>query len=192
MRIVVIILLVLVLLLAAVLMVGGMLLDKDYALERSVIVAAPPEAIHALVGDLSRWEEWTPWKAHDKTVAVTLGAQTTGVGASQTWTAKEGDGELTFTKWDPKTGVEYDMAFLADGDRLASKGALVYEPAEGGTRVTWKMRGSMEMAIVGGYVATQMDSMVGPRFEEGLRNLKERVERVERAPAANEPVGTGG
>ena len=194
MRIVLIVLLVLVLLFAAVFVIGGMMLDKSYELERSIVIAAPPAAIHALVGDLRRWDDWTPWKDHDDSVMVTLGAQSTGVGASQTWTSKDGDGELTFTKWDPKTGIEYDMAFFADGDRLPSKGVVMYEAAEGGTRVTWSMHGSMDMAIVGGYFATMMDSAVGPMFEQGLEKLKEQVETTPASTPekAAEPAGTGG
>ncbi|MHC4955084.1 MAG: SRPBCC family protein [Planctomycetota bacterium] len=194
MRIVLIVLLVLVLLFAAVFVIGGMMLDKNYSLERSMVIDAPPQAIHALVGDLARWEEWTPWKDADESVKVTLGEKTTGVGASQTWTSKDGDGELTFTKWDPMTGVEYDMAFISEGSKLPSKGSVTYEVIEGGTRVTWAMEGTMDMAVVGGYFATMMDPAVGPMFETGLQNLRDKCEGVSTSPkedpdATNPEIG---
>lgn len=176
MRIVVIILLVLILLFAAVVVIGGMMLSKEYELERSVVIAAPPAAIHELVGDLERWDDWTPWKENDPSVQVTLGPKSKGVGASQTWTSNEGDGELTITQSDPQTGIEYDMVFLNEGERMSSKGKVTYEIVEGGTKVTWSMGGSIDTAIIGGYFATMMDAMVGPMFEKGLAQLKEAAE----------------
>ena len=141
MRIVLIVLIGLVLLFAAVFVVGGMLLDKSYELERSIVINAQPAEIHTLTGDLARWDEWAPWKKHDPSVNVTLGDKTTGVGASQTWTSDQGDGDLVFTLWDPTSGVEFDMGFGAGDNKIRSRGVISYEPVEGGTRVTWAMSG---------------------------------------------------
>ena len=164
------ILIVLVVLIAAFIAVG-LFLPKDYAVTRSAVIEAKPATIHALVGDLERWPEWTPWKEADPSVEVTLGEKTTGVGASQTWTSKDGRGSLTFTQWDPKTGIAYDMAF----EQYTSSATMRYEPQGEATKVTWRMEGRMD-GVVGGYFVLLMDGVVGDMFEKGLARLKAKAE----------------
>ena len=157
--------------------VVGALLPRDYDVSRSIVVKADPARIHALVGDLKRWDEWTPWKENDPTVVTTFGAATTGAGASQSWTSESGPGRLTFTKSDPASGIAYDMVFI-DGERdMPAKGVIAYAPADGGTRIEWRMEGVMDMPVIGGYFAALSDSMIGDMFQKGLDKLKVVAEK---------------
>lgn len=154
----------------------GALLSREYDVTRTVVVKAEPAKIHALVGELKRWDEWTPWLESDSTIVTTFGPTTSGVGASQSWTGKDGDGRLTFTRADPAQGVEYDMVFVDDEREMPSKGWIRYTPVSGGTQVEWGMTGLMDMPVVGGYFARMMNMMVGGMFEKGLDKLKVRTE----------------
>ena len=154
--------------------VVGLLLPSRYHVERSVVIAAPPERIHVLVGDLERWPDWEPWLDLDPSIRTTLGETTVGVGASQSWVGNSGNGELTFTSWDPRTGVVYDLAF--DQGKIRSVGSISYEPVEGGTKVTWDMSGENGMNPLARYFGLLMDAMVGPPFEMGLEKLKAATE----------------
>ena len=155
----------------------GLLLPTDYSLSRSLIIKAKPESIHFYVGDLSKWDVWAPWKDEDPSLKTTLGKQTTGVGASQTWIGKDGDGSLTLTKSSPTAGIEYDLFF--EGGAYQCWAAMHYESVgEMATRVTWSMKGNMTMPIIGGYFAMMMDSMVGHMFDRGLSKLKHTVEQL--------------
>jgi hypothetical protein len=157
-----------------VVLVVGVFLPTEYSVTRSVEINADPEAVHLLVGDLKRWDDWTPWKEEDPTIEVEYGEKTTGVGASQTWAGESGDGSLTFTQCAPDTGIGYDMAF--DQGELKSKGSILYRKNNASTTVTWSMNGDMSMPVIGGYFSLMMDNMVGPMFEQGLEKLKEKVE----------------
>lgn len=162
-----------VLLLIVVAAVIGFFLPHDYSVEESININAKPSDIHDLVGDLKQWDAWTPWKEMDPTVQVTFGAETKGVGASQIWSGEKGSGSLTFTASDDKRGLEYDMKF----DGAPAKGGLRYEPKGDATTVTWWLKGSMDMPILGGYLALLMPRMVGPEFQKGLGKLKREVEK---------------
>ncbi len=156
--------------------VVGALLPREFKVVRTVVVKAEPAKIHPLVGDLKRWDEWAPWKESDPTVVTTLGETTAGVGASQTWTGKDGAGRLRFTKCDPATGIAYDMAFI-DGEReMPSKSWMTYLPSAGGTQVEWGIEGSMDVPVIGGYLAQMSGLMIGGMFESGLGKLKARAE----------------
>jgi len=147
-------------------------LSPRYRVERSIAIAAPPARIHALVGDLSRWDAWTPWKAADPTVETVVHVPA-GVGARQTWTGESGDGALTVTASDPATGIAYDLTF--DGGAIPSAGAIRYRPSGDSTEVTWSMDGTMP-GWIGRYFALAMDRRVGPMFEDGLARLKAAAE----------------
>jgi len=153
-----------------------LMMPKDYEVERSIVIDAPVESIHSYVGDLKKWDDWTPWKSEDSTVKVTFGDKTTGVGASQSWTGKDGDGNLAFTMCDPATGIAYDMTFIMDGDdTMNSKCAISYSKSGDSTKLIWTMKGEMK-GMAGGLFAYLMPSMGGDLFDRGLKKLKKIVE----------------
>lgn len=145
-------------------------LPSTYSVTRTQVIAAEPIHIHALVNDLERWPEWTPWLESDPTMTVTRSAVTAGVGAHQSWQGESGDGELTFTASDPTVGITYDMTF--DGGKYASESIIRYAAVPGGTEVTWNMTGENGLNPMARYFGLVMDSAVGPMFEDGLAKLK--------------------
>lgn len=151
--------------------VGLFVLDGKYDVERSVVINADSDDVHKQVGDLRQWPNWLPFTKHEPTIRTTI-VKPEGVGASQHWEGKDGKGELTFTASDEDKGVEFDMVF--DG-KWKSKGRLIYEKSGDGTKVTWRMTGQND-DFVGKYFAALMPNMVGPMFEEGLADLKKKVE----------------
>jgi hypothetical protein len=153
----------------------GMVLPKNYQLKRSVTISAAPPAVHTFVGDLKKWPDWAPWQDEDPTIKVTYGPKTSGVGASQTWTGKSGDGRLTFTKCDDQ-GVAWDMVFVENGREMPAKGWMTYQPVTGATVVEWGMEGKIDTPVIGGYLTLFMPMMVGGMFDKGLSRLKSKVE----------------
>lgn len=157
----------------------GFVTPKDYDVARSVTIDAPRAAVHAYVGHLDQWDEWTPWQEDDPTVETTVGDQATGVGASQTWTSADGAGELTFTMCDPNEGIACDMTFIMEEQRIPAQSAILYETVEGGTRVTWSMQGTWDGAmppVIDGWMKILSPMMLGGMFDRGLANLKAKVE----------------
>lgn len=152
----------------------GFMLPGTFTVTRSVTMKAEPATIHALVGDLERWPDWTPFLEADPTTVVTPGDRTSGVGASQNWNGKSGSGELTFTRSDPDWGIEYDMDF--DEGAFLSFCTIRYEIVEGGTKVSWSMTGDHGMNVFKRYMGLMMDRWVGPMYEEGLLKLKHVAE----------------
>ena len=173
-------LLVVLIVLVVVLGAIGYMTPKDYHIAKSITIDAPPSAVHAYVGDLRRWPEWAPWNEQDPTIRTTYGEQTAGIGAHQSWTSEEGDGELTLTMSDPAKGIAYDMAFIKEDSRVPATSAMTYEPsADGGTVVTWSMEGTWDgvvAPVVDGWMKILSPMMIGGMFDDGLANLKSKVE----------------
>ncbi|MEZ4270948.1 MAG: SRPBCC family protein [Myxococcota bacterium] len=165
-------------------LIGGLMLPSAYRVERSIVVQADRAQIHQLVGDLDQWPQWTPWQETDPTVRTTVGDQSTGVGAHQSWVGKSGSGELTLTESSPQTGISYDMSF--DGGAFQSTSSMRYEDAAEGVKVVWSLNGDNGYNILGRYFARMMDDMVGPYFEKGLAKLKNQAESVPKPTAEDD------
>lgn len=170
-KIVRVLLLTIALLIIAFVAVGMFVLDGKYELSRETTIKAPPEAVHKQVGDLKEWPNWLPFTKQDPSVKVTI-EKPTGVGANQHWTSNNGNGKLTFTASDEQKGIEYDMLF---DEKWASKGTISYAKAGDDTKVTWKMTGKND-DFLGKWMAAAMPTMVGPQFDQGLADLKAKVE----------------
>lgn len=166
--------------LIAVLVIAGLVIPSQYSVVRKNTIAAPPAAVHAFVGHLEKWPEWMPWEQEDPSIITSIGEETTGVGAKQSWTSsKAGDGEVEFTECDENTGIAYDMTFITKGKRAPAKASIRYAPAGDCTEVTWSMEGdlaSMMPPVLRGLMRPMMSVMIGKNFAKGLACLKGKVE----------------
>lgn len=164
------------LLFIVVFVVIGLMLSNHVSTSRTVNIQADTARIHALCSDLTRWPEWTPWQDADPTVVTTLGPITSGVGASQKWRGKEGDGELTLTKSEPNQGIAYDMFFINGEKRTPMKSTMTYAPNGATTNVTWTLEGNMDVPVLGGYIVMMMGGAIDEMFDSGLAKLKAKAE----------------
>lgn len=160
--------------LVGILIIVGLFLPNQYTVTRTLIIKAIPSVIHTQVNDLSKWEGWAPWLDEDPSLIIILGEKKSGVGASQTWHGKDGNGSLVFTQSSPEKGIDYDISF-EDG-MYKCTAFIHYRDLGGSTQVIWTMTGNMEIPVVGGYFALSMDSMAGPMFQRGLTKLMNVVD----------------
>ena len=83
---------------------------------------------------------------------------------------------MTFTSVVPNQRVDYALYF--PDFQMRSAGEIKLEPGAQGTRVTWTNQGDVGANPINRYFAQVMDRLVGPDFEEGLKNLKALAERT--------------
>jgi hypothetical protein len=149
---------------------------SSYEVARSTTVAAGPERVHALVDDLHRWREWSPWEGLDPDLQRTYTGPESGVGSRYAWKGnrKAGEGHMEITGSAPHR-VDLDLVFMKPFDS-ASKVTFELAPSAEGTEVTWRMRGEQRglWGVVGRVLP--MDRMVGKDFDKGLARLKAAAE----------------
>ena len=163
-------------LVAVLVVVAGFFVPSSFRVERSLVIAAPPVRLYALVGAPRRWAEWSIWNRRDPTMAMTYFGPESGAGAGWSWISRtQGSGRMTFLTADPEHGFTYSL-FFPDYDST-STGEIRFEPQAGGTRVTWTNVGDVGRNPLLHYMALVMDRMVGPDFAAGLANLKVLAER---------------
>lgn len=162
--------------LAAVLAVVGLVLPRQVRVQRTATVARPPAQVYALMNNMKRFNEWSPWAKLDPKTEYTFSGPDSGVGAKLEWKSDDpnvGKGMQVITSSTPES-VKLDLEFGGQGN---SKVEYAFQPDGTGTRVTWTMDSDLGNNPIGRWFGLMMDGMVGPDFERGLASLKSVVEK---------------
>lgn len=166
-------------LVVAVLALIGLVLPRAYRVERTVTVAAAPEVVYPLVGDLARWREWSLRAARDPQLQVTFSAQTTGPGAWTEWrSASQGSGRAEIVEAEAPERVHYRMSYV--GLPVTGEGTFRLVSTGGGARtvVTWTSVGRLGWSPVVRWFGLLMKRLEGRELEQGLAALQAQVEKV--------------
>jgi carbon monoxide dehydrogenase subunit G len=152
-------------------LVVGLLLPGRWEVERSVLVAAPPEAVFSWLDDPHRWDAWAPMGD----VESSFSGPERGSGATRSWDDPEmGDGRFTILATQADREVQYRVE--VQGGSLITQGTLRLVPEGTGTRVTWAEVGDFGPNPLLGYTALGMDRMQGNQMDNALRRLADLAE----------------
>ena len=152
------------------------LLPREVPVERSVTIAAPPEAVFPYVNSLQRAAEWSPWLGIDPDLRPTYEGPDEGVGNRMTWSSDNpdvGSGSQIITASVPNEHVESDLDF---GSMGTAKAWVTLVPDGAGTKVTWGLNADMGNNPIGRWMGLMMGRWVGADYERGLSNLKTLAE----------------
>lgn len=172
------------LLILVVVLVGGFLgvaalQPNEFRVMRTTIIAAPPEAIFPNINDLHEWQTWSPWAKLDPAAKNTFEGAAAGEGAEFSWSGNSqvGAGKMTIIQSHPNDFVRIKLDFEKPMKATDTADFSLTKKDGDETLVTWTMYGpNLFMGKVMGLVMN-MDKMVGSQFEQGLANLKEKVEK---------------
>ncbi|MCF6348753.1 MAG: GyrI-like domain-containing protein [Flavobacteriaceae bacterium] len=152
-------------------------LENSYDVTRTKIIKAPVQVIYNNVNDYKNWPAWSPWIEKEPTVNLTFGEKTSGKGATHSWKGDViGEGGMETLEAKSNESINQKIAFIKP---FESESDIYwnFKPVEGGTEVTWGMKGEMDfmfraaMVFQGG-----MDKQIGPDFERGLFKLDSVVQ----------------
>lgn len=149
-----------------------------FRVERSTVIAAPPERVHALVNDFRAWSGWSPWEKRDPALQRRYSGAEQGVGAVYEWTGNSqvGQGRMEIRQSEAPLQVVIQLDFLKPFE-AHNTAEFLMQPEAGGTRVLWAMHGPSPFLSKLMQVFFSMDKMVGKDFEAGLANLKALAEQ---------------
>lgn len=167
-----IIALVIVVLVAGVLAAAAMRPD-NFRVQRSTLIAAPPEKIIAHIDDFHAWAQWSPWEKMDPSMTRTFEGPASGLGAVYGWTGtgKVGTGRMEVLEVAPAR-VVIKLDFLKPFEAHNTAIFTLEPQPDGATRLVWAMEGPQPYIgkLMG--MIFNMDKMIGPDFEAGLVSLK--------------------
>ena len=145
----------------------------SFRIERSTTMNATPDRIASNITDLHRWTEWSPWEKLDPALQRTYSGSEQGKGAIYEWEGnkKVGAGRMEVTDVAPdKVAIKLDFLRPFKANNMTE---FLLTPIDGGTKVTWVMRGPSPFTSRVFGLVINMDKLVGTDFERGLASLKQ-------------------
>jgi hypothetical protein len=147
-----------------------------FAIERSALVRAPPDAIYPRIESLRAMNTWSPFALGDPQMKIVYSGPESGVGAMSAWeSAQMGKGSMTVTAVKPNEQVDLRLEFLAPM-KATNRALFSLAPEGDSTRVTWRMEGTNGFLGKAFSLFMGMDEVVGGEFEKGLASLKAQIE----------------
>lgn len=169
--------------LAAVLVVGVVYLSrlpKDYRVCRGLVIRAERQAVFDRVRDTPSWREWSPWLLHEPDARLAFSPHPDQPGGGYAWDGRYiGAGTLTHDRFVDQERIDQTLVFRRP---FKSRAQTWWEFAvvEGGTRVTWNMRGSMPLLLRP--MLPMLREMIAKDYDLGLAMLRGRLD-----PEADRP-----
>jgi uncharacterized protein YndB with AHSA1/START domain len=158
-----------------VLVAGGYALPDKAMVSREIVVTAPPDKIFAIVSDLQRSKDWSPWFSLDPNMAVTFEGFGPGIGQKMSWISKDpnvGSGSQATTAMVANQSITSSLDF---GDMGAATTTITLTPETAGTRVKWDFETALK-SLPERWFGLMFDRWIGADYEKGLANLKALVE----------------
>lgn len=176
--------------LVAILVVVSFFLPKEVTVERAITIRADAGTVFGQVNSLKEFHEWSPWSKYDPGMEVSFSGPDEGVGATMTWSSDEpnvGSGRQEITESRPNEYVKTQLDFGDQGTGTADFRLNTDEEADR-TRVTWGFNTDLGYNPIARYMGLMFDKWIGAEYEDGLANLKERVESMPAPEPEPEPM----
>ena len=160
-----------------------------FHIERSIIMAAPPENAFAQVNDFHAWPAWSPWEKLDPAMKKTFDGPPSGVGAKYAWTGNDqvGEGRMTIEKSEKPSQIVIKLEFLKPF-AATNQTTFTFTPNAGGSHVTWAMDGENSFMAKAASLFMDMDKLIGGDFDKGLAAMKTAAESAPKAAPATIPA----
>ena len=148
-----------------------------FTLQRSLLIQAPPDKLHALINDMRAFNTWNPYDKKDPAMQGSYSGPAAGPGARYAFKGNKdvGEGSLEITSSAPgQVGMRLDMSAPM---QVSNNITFTLQPRGAATEVTWAMEGASPFIAKLMGIFINMDAMIGRDFEAGLASLKTLAER---------------
>jgi uncharacterized protein YndB with AHSA1/START domain len=149
-----------------------------FRIERSINIKAPPEKIFPLIADFHKMNTWSAWEKIDPAMKRTYSGADSGVGAKYAWDGNKeiGQGSMEILEATPSSKVLIKLDFYKPFEAHNMAEFTLVSHGET-TTVTHAMFGPSPLISKLMSLVFNMEKMVGPKFEEGLANMKVIAEK---------------
>ena len=163
--------------------------------ERSLTIAAPPEAVFVQVNDFNAWPAWSPFEKLDPPVKRIFSGPMNGTGSVYAWTSNDGAGErrMAIATSEVPSRVEIQLQ-LAKPFKAFTTSTFTFIATAKGTQTTWTMNGERNF-FAKAFTLFEDTVAMEPILERGLNALDKvaqaQVKAVTAAKAATEAASAG-
>lgn len=147
-------------------------LKGDFQVERSIVIKSPQATIFNYINDFRNWETFVSWKKEDPRIILNYPKNTVGKGGSYSWSGNSSSGQMKTIEVIPNKKIFQEMVY----DGTDASVTWEFKDTIGGTKVTWKTRGTMSFGFkVSSILSGGADHVFGSMYEKSLVNLGKTI-----------------
>lgn len=152
---------------------------KNYNVFRTVEISRPKSEVFTYLKSLKNMDDWSPWAKKDPNMEKKFTGEDGEVGAVSYWNGNKevGEGEQEIKKIIEGERIESELRFLKPFKSTSDCYIDLAELANGTTQVKWGFSGKNKFPMTIMSLFKNMDTMVGPDFEQGMASLKTVMEK---------------
>lgn len=155
---------------------GAYVLPPEARVERSVEIAAPPEKVFAIAGNLRRVPEWSPWVSIDPATRFDFEGPEQGVGQVMRWASNNplvGNGREKVAEFIANDRLVTQSDY---GEFGTSTSIITLAPSGTGTTLTRSFTSTLP-GVIDRWAGLMIDGSVGAEYEKGLARIKALAEQ---------------
>lgn len=156
---------------------------KDYDLHRTIIINRPKAEVYAFLRQLKKQKLWMPWLMKNPNLILKYKGEDGKTGAASYWKGSNRlEGIQKITKVHEGKILETQLLFLKPYKALCLNYMAVKELEPERTKMVWGIKGvhKFPASVFMLFYGMGMERTIGKDFDEGLNNLKNRLEKQNR------------
>ena len=154
------------------------MLKDDVTVSRDIIIDRPAKVVYKTINSMHNFNQWSPWPKMDPDAEFTFQGPERGVDSQMTWSGNQsiGSGVQTIVETVENKYVKTKTIFKSKDNAVSYTTYRLTPVGDDKTQVEWIYETNFDGDIIGRYVGSMLDGMLGPQYEQGLQNLKQVIE----------------
>jgi Polyketide cyclase / dehydrase and lipid transport len=161
----------------ALLLIAGLVISKDIAASREIVINKPKDEVFNYIKYLKNQQHYSKWATMDPNIKNEFRGTDGTVGFVNSWEGnkKVGQGEQEIIAIEEGTSISFELRFIKPFKSQASSKMSVQ--GNGTTIVLWTFASKMNYPLNVMKLFMNMEKMIGNDFSTGLSNLKNVLEK---------------
>jgi hypothetical protein len=163
----------------AIVLLAALFVNKNYAVEREVVVDKPKAEVFEYVKMLRNQEEFSVWGSMDPEMKKEYRGIDGQVGFVSAWESKNdevGAGEQEIINIVDGERIDFELRFIKPFQSTSVAYMITESVEEEQTKVKWGFSGQFDYPMNLMLVFMDMEGLIGEDFEVGLNSLKSYLE----------------
>jgi len=165
--------------LIALFLIAALVMPKDYAVEKEIVINKPKAEVYDYLESLKNQNNWSVWAKLDPNMKMNFKGTDRTVGFTYFWEGNDdvGKGEQEITKITKGERIDTQLRFLKPFESTSEAHMVTESVGENQTKVKWGFVGVMPYPMNAMLPFMGMEKTVGKDFADGLANLKVILEK---------------
>ena len=162
-----------------ILLLIALMVQKDYAVERSIEINRPKQAVFDYVKYLKNQDNFSKWANMDPDMVKTYRGTDGQAGFVSAWKSDNKDvgaGEQEIILIEPGSRIDYELRFIEPFESTENAYIITTAVDSTKTEVKWGFNGRMDYPMNLMLLFMDFEEMIGGDLQTGLENLKAQLE----------------